>query len=275
MRSIACDGEWNSKVVTCNCNSCNGRPGTGPSRTGRTVASTWLASYSTVILLSLSTRIYIDISFILIAVHHRPRVGAMVSGIDTVLQALSPQIVIFSDESVDQSCRLNGCKGLDQLFKPWQSSIERGPSPFAPSLVPSAHQSSYRPVSIRSSLLSPTTHPTFAVRFTSHAALLQSHFGGGGTVPYSPDIVADIVSNLVCATTPGESPSCRMQCSGDLTHVTQSRIYNMTSSERYSYPLRPSPARIALTTPCAVRPFPPRVCSTCFILFYRQILTLT
>jgi hypothetical protein len=45
---------------------------------------------------------------------------------DSVLQALSPKVVIFADDDVDQSCRRNGCKGLDELFKPWQSSIERG-----------------------------------------------------------------------------------------------------------------------------------------------------
>jgi hypothetical protein len=54
--------------------------------------------------------------------------SGMESSVDHLLQAFSPQVVIFSDENVDRACEVNGCKGLDQLFKPWQSTIERGMS---------------------------------------------------------------------------------------------------------------------------------------------------
>ncbi|KAJ9104607.1 hypothetical protein QFC21_002105 [Naganishia friedmannii] len=100
---------------------------------------------------------------------------AQISGI--VLEALAPHIVIFTDEQVDRSCQLNGCKSLDELFKPWQTAVERVP--------------------VLSSTLSATTHPSFAVRFTSHSTLLSSQFGGGGAMPYSPGIVADIIANLI------------------------------------------------------------------------------
>ncbi|KAJ9110217.1 hypothetical protein QFC22_006757, partial [Naganishia vaughanmartiniae] len=101
----------------------------------------------------------------------------MASNPGIALEALTPRIVTFTDEQVDRSCQLNGCKSLDELFKPWQSTVESVP--------------------ILSSTLSVTTHSSFSVRFTSHSALLQSQFGGGGTIPYSPDIAADIISNLI------------------------------------------------------------------------------
>lgn len=133
----------------------------------------------------------------------------MLSPVDYILQAFSPQVVIFSDANVDRACEVNGCKGLDQLFKPWQSKIERGKHNLALILHSIALLSDSTPdltVPILSSLLARTIHPTYAIRFVSHAALLQSHGGGGGTVPYSPDIVVDIVSHLVAATTPGKLP---------------------------------------------------------------------
>lgn len=52
-------------------------------------------------------------------------------------------------------------------------------------------------VPVLSSTLSATTHSSFAIRFISHSTLLQSQFGGGGAIPYSPEIVADIIANLV------------------------------------------------------------------------------
>ena len=47
---------------------------------------------------------------------------------DIIHQALSPKVVIFSSEQVQQSCRVNGLKNLDELFKPWQNSVEKGTS---------------------------------------------------------------------------------------------------------------------------------------------------
>lgn len=59
-------------------------------------------------------------------------------------------------------------------------------------------------VPIVSSLLTRTTYPTFAIRFVSHSALIKSHSGGGGTVPYAPEIMVDIISHLIATTDPGK-----------------------------------------------------------------------
>jgi hypothetical protein len=58
-------------------------------------------------------------------------------------------------------------------------------------------------VSILSSLLTPTVHPNFSVRFVSHESLLQAQNGGGGAIPYSPEVVVDVVANLVTHLDPG------------------------------------------------------------------------
>jgi hypothetical protein len=59
-------------------------------------------------------------------------------------------------------------------------------------------------VSILSSLLTPTVHPHFAIRFVSHDSLLQAQNGGGGAIPYSPEVVVDVIANLVGRLDPGE-----------------------------------------------------------------------
>ncbi|KAJ9113172.1 hypothetical protein QFC22_006011 [Naganishia vaughanmartiniae] len=86
----------------------------------------------------------------------------MASNPGIALEALTPRIVTFTDEQVDRSCQLNGCKSLDELFKPWQSTVESG-------------------------------------QFCQ--------FGGGGTIPYSPDIAADIISNLIHSAIHGDGRS--------------------------------------------------------------------
>jgi hypothetical protein len=58
--------------------------------------------------------------------------------------------------------------------------------------------------SILSSLLTPTVHPHFAIRFVSHDSLLQAQNGGGGAIPYSPEVVVDVIANLVGRLDPGE-----------------------------------------------------------------------
>lgn len=50
----------------------------------------------------------------------------MAASSDHILHAFSPRIVVFADEHVERSCQQNGCKGLDDLFKPWQFAIEKG-----------------------------------------------------------------------------------------------------------------------------------------------------
>lgn len=68
---------------------------------------------------------------------------------------------------------------------------------------------SYRAVPILSSLLTRTTYPTYAIRFVSHSTLIQSHSGGGGTVPYSPETMVDIISHLIAVTDPGKFSTSR------------------------------------------------------------------
>jgi len=49
---------------------------------------------------------------------------------EVILHALSPKIVVFSSEEVKTSCGVNGLRNLDELFKPWQTKIEKGSSLF-------------------------------------------------------------------------------------------------------------------------------------------------
>ena len=67
-------------------------------------------------------------------------------------------------------------------------------------------------VSILSSLLTPTVHPHFAIRFVSHDSLLQAQNGGGGAIPYSPEVVVDVIANLVGRLDPGEPLLLDLQC---------------------------------------------------------------
>lgn len=90
---------------------------------------------------------------------------------------LSPRIAIFASPEVTASCQANGLTGLDELFKPFQDSIER--------------------VQVLSSSLTPTVYPTYPLRFTSYEALERSQSGGGGYVPYAAETVVDVISNLV------------------------------------------------------------------------------
>jgi hypothetical protein len=47
---------------------------------------------------------------------------------EVILHAISPKIVVFSSEEVKRSCMVNGLRNLDELFKPWQTKIEKGSS---------------------------------------------------------------------------------------------------------------------------------------------------
>jgi len=73
-------------------------------------------------------------------------------------------------------------------------------------------------VSILSSLLTPTVHPRFAVRFVSHESLLQAQNGGGGAIPYSPEVVVDVIANLVGKLDPRKQPPALQQQHGWLAH---------------------------------------------------------
>jgi hypothetical protein len=127
---------------------------------------------------------------------------------EVILHALSPKIVVFSSEEVKNSCSVNGLRNLDELFKPWQTKIEKGSSTLMPAERWTQHITNLRYrklhiVSILSSLLTPTVHPNFSVRFVSHESLLQAQNGGGGAIPYSPEVVVDVVANLVTHLEPG------------------------------------------------------------------------
>lgn len=44
----------------------------------------------------------------------------------SLLHALSPRSAVFATDEVTASCQANGCKGLDELFRPWEGGVERG-----------------------------------------------------------------------------------------------------------------------------------------------------
>jgi hypothetical protein len=43
-----------------------------------------------------------------------------------LVQSLSPRIAVLTSEYVTQSCEANGCRGLEELLRPWEGGTERG-----------------------------------------------------------------------------------------------------------------------------------------------------
>lgn len=43
-----------------------------------------------------------------------------------LVQSLSPRIAVLTSEDVVQSCEANGCRGLEELLRPWEGGTERG-----------------------------------------------------------------------------------------------------------------------------------------------------
>jgi hypothetical protein len=44
----------------------------------------------------------------------------------SIVQSLSPRIALLTSDDVVGSCEANGCRGLDELLRPWEGSTERG-----------------------------------------------------------------------------------------------------------------------------------------------------
>ncbi|WVR03860.1 hypothetical protein IAU60_000858 [Kwoniella sp. DSM 27419] len=96
----------------------------------------------------------------------------------SIVQSLSPRIAVLSTDDVVQSCEANGCRGLDELLRPWEGGTER--------------------VSILSTTLTPTIHPTFPLRFVPY----DSVYKNPTTSSPQPDIVVDLIGGFVGAKKP-------------------------------------------------------------------------
>ncbi|WRT65667.1 uncharacterized protein IL334_002612 [Kwoniella shivajii] len=98
----------------------------------------------------------------------------------SIVQSLSPRIAVLTSQDVIQSCEANGCRGLEELLRPWEGGAER--------------------VSILSSTLTPTIHPTFPLRFVS----FESVYVNPTLSAPNPDITVDLISSFVGAKKPEE-----------------------------------------------------------------------
>ncbi|KAL7419589.1 hypothetical protein Q5752_005501 [Cryptotrichosporon argae] len=97
----------------------------------------------------------------------------------SIVQSLSPRIAVLASADVDDSCEANGCRGLDELLRPWEGGTER--------------------VSVLSSTLTPTIHPSFPLRFVSHASVCSN-----STASLDADVVVDLIGSFVGARRPEE-----------------------------------------------------------------------
>lgn len=64
----------------------------------------------------------------------------------SIIQSLSPRVAVLASDDVNDSCNANGCKGLEELLRPWEGGTERG-------------EFSYHHLFIQSSELTPSVHP--------------------------------------------------------------------------------------------------------------------
>lgn len=46
----------------------------------------------------------------------------------SIVQSLSPRVAVLASDDVNDSCMVNGCRGLDELLRPWEGGTERGAS---------------------------------------------------------------------------------------------------------------------------------------------------
>lgn len=44
----------------------------------------------------------------------------------SIVQSLSPRIAVLTSEDVVAACEANGCRGLEELLRPWESATDRG-----------------------------------------------------------------------------------------------------------------------------------------------------
>lgn len=62
-----------------------------------------------------------------ISTHGRTPTGlSMPSPPLSIVQSLSPRIAVLTSEDVVTSCEANGCRGLEELLRPWEGATDRG-----------------------------------------------------------------------------------------------------------------------------------------------------
>ncbi|WVQ74505.1 hypothetical protein IAR50_004106 [Cryptococcus sp. DSM 104548] len=98
----------------------------------------------------------------------------------SIVQSLSPRIAVLAADEVTGSCEVNGCRGLEELLRPWEGGTDR--------------------VSILNSTLTPTLHPTFPLRFVSY----DSVYVNPTLSSPDPDLLVDTISSFVTAKSPDE-----------------------------------------------------------------------
>ncbi|KAL1410386.1 hypothetical protein Q8F55_004396 [Vanrija albida] len=91
----------------------------------------------------------------------------------SILQSLSPRVAVLASDDVADSCAANGCAGLEELLRPWEGGTDR--------------------VSILSTTLTPTVHPTFPLRFVSYASV----YANPGLASPNPELVVDVIGSGV------------------------------------------------------------------------------
>ncbi|TXT10913.1 hypothetical protein VHUM_01664 [Vanrija humicola] len=91
----------------------------------------------------------------------------------SILQSLSPRVAVLASDDVADSCAANGCAGLDELLRPWEGGTDR--------------------VSILSTTLTPTVHPTFPLRFVPYASV----YANPQLVSPNPELVVDLIGSGV------------------------------------------------------------------------------
>jgi hypothetical protein len=44
----------------------------------------------------------------------------------SIVQSLSPRIAVLTSDDVVTACEANGCRGLEELLRPWEGATDRG-----------------------------------------------------------------------------------------------------------------------------------------------------
>lgn len=119
----------------------------------------------------------------------------------SIVQSLSPRVAVLASDDVTDSCTANGCRGFDELLRPWEGGTERGAccrrAGERRHWIP--WKNTNPAVQIMSSTLTPTVHPTFPLRFVSYASV----YAAPASASPPPDMVVDLISTCVGKHQPG------------------------------------------------------------------------
>jgi len=44
----------------------------------------------------------------------------------SIVQSISPRIAVLTSDDVVTACEANGCRGLEELLRPWEGATDRG-----------------------------------------------------------------------------------------------------------------------------------------------------